>query len=80
MEKIAQIEVNRCFTDKFGQHVLQEPVAGAICISHLRALNEALNQNEDASIIVVLEGDVMGNDNTVQLFASLVANWFCNDE
>ena len=61
---LAHIEVKHCFTDRFWPKVEQEPVAGAICISHLRALHEALVQHPDASFIVLLEADVMGNDNT----------------
>ena len=76
---LAEIEAKHCFSDSFWPKVLEEPVAGAIAISHLRALNEAL-ENPKAGLIIILEGDATGNENTVQLFASLVANWFCNQE
>ena len=39
---ILQSEVKHVFTEQFWPKVLAEPVTGAIIISHLRALNEAL--------------------------------------
>ena len=76
---LAQIELLHTFTTKFWSICEKEPVAGAIAVSHLRALHESLSTSS-AELIVVLEGDATETENTPQLFASLVANWFNNPE
>ena len=55
---ITQSEVKHVFTEQFWPKVLAEPVTGAIIMSRLRALNEALHQlNQRDGIIIILEGD-----------------------
>ena len=62
------------------QKVCLEPVCGAISTSILRALHEAVAQNPRATLIIVLEGDVEPTENTTQLIAASIANWFGNPE
>ena len=56
----------------------QHPIAGAITISHLRALNEAVTEVPKAEAIIVLECDVEIIQNIITLFAGFIANWFAN--
>ena len=76
---LAEVELRHTFTERFWGFSVKEPVAGAIAVSHLRALHEAISMSS-AELIIVLEGDVQETDNTPQLFASLLANWFNNPE
>ena len=76
---LAQVELRHTFTEKFWGFCEREPVAGAIAVSHLRALHEALSTTS-AELIIVLEGDATETENTPQLFASFVANWFNNPQ
>ena len=76
---LAEVEFRHTSTERFWGFSVKEPVAGAIAVSHLRALHEAISTSS-AELIIVLEGDVQETDNTPQLFASLLANWFNNPE
>jgi hypothetical protein len=76
---LAQIEIKNMFTNSFFPKIELEPVAGAICVSHLRALHEARAMHPSAKLIIVLEGDVETTVNTVPLMASFLANWYCNE-
>ena len=68
---VAESELRMVFEKAMWKHVEPHRVARAICISHLRALGEAMAQNKKASCIIVLEGDVESNgSNTIQLMAS----------
>jgi hypothetical protein len=75
---IEQIETQHVFEKAFWPRVVEEPVAGAICISHLRALSEALAENKNTQLTVILEGDVKTTENTVTLFCAFLANWYGN--
>ena len=72
---IIQSEVKHVFTEQFWPKVLAEPVTGAIIISHLRAMNEALHQlNQRDGIVIILEGDTTPNKNALVLFAYFLSN------
>ena len=77
---VVEAEAKFAFTGRFWLKVEQEPVAASICISHMRALNEALNELPGAQMVIILEGDVDTNENTMQLFSALMANWYCNPD
>ena len=72
---IMQSEIKHLFTEQCWPNVLAEPVTGAIIISHLRALNEALHElNQKPGVIMILEGDVSPTKNALVLFAEFLAN------
>ena len=72
---IMQSEIKHVFTPQFWPRVLEEPVVGAIIISHLRSMNEGLHElNGKPGIIVILEGDVKPTKNSLPLFAYFIAN------
>jgi hypothetical protein len=79
-KSIEQIESKHLFEKHFWPKILEEPVAGAICISHLRALNSALAENRNNQLTIVLEGDVRTTENTIPLFCAFLANWYGNPE
>lgn len=79
-KSIEQIESKHLFEKHFWPKILEEPVAGAICISHLRALNSALAENKNNQLTIVLEGDVRTTENTIPLFCAFLANWYGNPE
>ena len=76
---ISTIEVRHCFSPWMWARVTETKSAGAICISHLRALNECLSQNPSANTIVILEGDVTEHENTQNLMSAFLANWHGNE-
>ena len=77
-QRISEIEVKCAFTESFWPLVERRPANGAICISHMRALNEALSQDPHVQLIVVLEEDVEMDPNTLPLFIGFLGHWFCN--
>jgi len=77
---IAEVEALFFFEHSFQQEIRQNPIAGAIAISHLRALNEALSDVPQAEAIIVLECDVEIIQNSITLIAGFIANWFGNKE
>ena len=77
---VAESEVKWVFAENMWKRVNTEPVAGSICISHLRALQEVFEENPGVSMILILEGDVETTKNTVHNMCNLIANWFCNRE
>ena len=76
---LAEIEIKNMFTGNFFPRIETEPVASAICVSHLRALHEARSMNPSAKLLIILEGDVKTTVNTIPLMASFMANWYCNE-
>jgi len=85
-ESIAQIEARkRLFTKTAWNKMQKEGPAISICISHLRALHQALNSggNEDSShkteLIVILEEDMVPEVDSAELsIATLIANFYGN--
>jgi len=77
---LAEVESLFVFGDFMNKKVLEYPNAGAIAISHLRALHELRTQHPKAGLLIVLEEDVKPRvgSNTTQLMAALIANWFGN--
>lgn len=73
---LTQVEWNFAFENDFHEKLEKEPVAGAISISHLRALNEAMKENKETGLIILLEQDVETHTNSMFLFANFVANWW----
>ena len=78
-KRIAEIEVKARFSRHFWPKVEESPSSGAICVSHLRALNEALCHDPSVQLIVVLEEDVHETPNTLPLFISFLAHWHCHE-
>ena len=64
---------------KIMRHLVDNNIAGGICISHLRALHECVAENPDANTIIIMEGDVTANQNTHQLMSAFLANWHGNE-
>ena len=75
---ISEIECKANFTDWGWKKVGTYPTAAAICISHMRALHEVMVMRPQSECIIILEGDVTSTDNTSQLLAAFLANWWGN--
>ena len=74
----AQVEMQWAFTEECWKKMEGEGAAPAICISHLRALHEMMAATPEKTCLIVLEGDVDSTENTSQLMACFLANWFGN--
>ena len=73
-------EVEKFFSPEMWEKVLEEPQAGAICISHTRAITESLNQYPKAQMLIVIESDVEASRNIHHLMANAITNFLCNPE
>ena len=75
---ISEIEIRHLFTPKMWTKVQGNEAAGAICISHLRALHECLSEKPEANTFIIIEGDVTEHQNTHQLMSAFLAVWHGN--
>ena len=75
---ISEIEIRHLFTPKMWTKVQEHEPAGAICISHLRALHECLSEKPDANTFIIIEGDCTEHQNTHQLMSAFLAVWHGN--
>ena len=75
---ICEMEIKHAFIKSFWRTCQSQPVAAAICVSHLRALHEALMSKEDVQVIIIVEGDVRATKNTENMFAAVLANLYGN--
>ena len=77
-QEIAEVEAMHCFGQWMQEKVSGEPVAGAIAISHLRALQQARKSHGQARLIIVIEEDVKPATNAVPHMLTFIAAWFGN--
>ena len=77
---ISTPELRHAFEEKQWGRIMKEMAGGACAISNIRGLNEALEQNPKAEMIITVEGDVEPTKNVLQLIACLVPNFLLNRE
>ena len=77
---ISTPELRHAFEEKQWARISKEMAGGACAISNIRGLNEALEQNPKAELIITVEGDVTPTKNVLQLIACLVPNFLMNTE
>ena len=67
--EVSQVEWSFCFQGPKKNIIMKDTIGQAIVVSHMRALQQALVQNAEVGLIIVLERDIECNANT--LFCSL---------
>ena len=73
-------ELKHVFSDAMYKNISKEPSGGGCAISNIRALNEALAQNPNAKLIIVLEADIEPEKNLQHLMAHFLANFHGNPD
>ena len=68
-------ELKHVFSDAMYKNISKEPSGGGCAISNIRALNEALAQNPNAKLIIVLEADVEPEKNNAPLDGVIHSNF-----
>ena len=66
---IADYELKFCSEESHWEQFLDQPVGLAICCSHTRALNYALDKVGTDGLIIILESDINFHQNSIYQFA-----------